>query len=63
MGRISSLPEFQGFNLAAEPLYYDDSHYCHSREFRSNIVDEWAYWRKVMEAPKFTQDIWPDPKQ
>jgi len=27
---------------------YDGAHYSHSRQFRSNIIDEWAYWKKLM---------------
>ena len=26
---------------------YDKEHYSHSREFRSNIVDEWEFWKRV----------------
>lgn len=32
---------------------YDDAHYSHSRQFRSNIVDEWPYWKAVIESCEF----------
>ncbi len=28
-------------------LHYDEQHYSHSREFRSNIINEWTYWKSV----------------
>jgi len=28
---------------------YNDKHYSHSRQFRSNIVDEKSYWKKVRD--------------
>ena len=28
-------------------LGYDEKHYSHSREFRSNIIDEWLFWNNV----------------
>jgi len=63
MGRIQqSIEDFSSFNLQGEELNYDHRHYCHSREFRSNIVDEWAYWKKVMEVAEYTQDMWPAPE-
>ena len=52
-----NIPEFKGeikgnkltpFNLRSAPLSYDDQHYSHSRQFRSNIVAEWQYWSKVI---------------
>ncbi len=39
------------FNLHSAPLSYNDAHYYHSREFRSNIVDEKAYWSQVGKPP------------
>ena len=28
---------------------FNNTHYSHSRQFRSNIVDEWAYWKQVID--------------
>jgi hypothetical protein len=39
---------FTSFNLRNAPLRYDNQHYSHSRQFRSNIVAEWQYWSKVI---------------
>jgi len=50
-GRTSSYVKVLGFNdfdlEHNELLSYDDLHYSHSREFRSNIVKEWMYWNKI----------------
>ena len=32
---------------------YDEQHYAHSREFRSNIMAESIYWSRVAEACDF----------
>ena len=32
-----------------EDFGYDDSHYSHSRQFRSNIIDEQSYWNRIKE--------------
>ena len=32
---------------------YDNKHYSHSRQFRSNIVDENAYWREIFKEGGF----------
>ncbi|MBU0677780.1 MAG: hypothetical protein KJ626_06655 [Verrucomicrobia bacterium] len=32
---------------------YNDNHYSHSKQFRSNIVDQWAYWSRVMSDCSF----------
>jgi Alpha/beta hydrolase of unknown function (DUF900). len=37
---------FTGFDLN-DVLEHDDSHYSHSREFRSNVADEWRFWERV----------------
>lgn len=31
-----------------ESFGYDEQLYSHSRQFRSNVVDEWGYWQAVM---------------
>ena len=46
---------FGMFNLRSAPLSYNDAHYCHSRQFRSNIVDEKPYWAQVMADCGFNQ--------
>lgn len=46
LGRVSSVSGFSRCqNL--EDYGYDHQHYSHSRQFRSNIVDEWPYWAAV----------------
>lgn len=42
-----------------ELLGYDKKHYSHSRQFRSNVIDEWNYWEAVMMDIGLT----PLPKQ
>lgn len=34
-------------DLQGTGMGYDDAHYSHSREFRSNIIDEWQFWTYV----------------
>jgi hypothetical protein len=36
-------------NLEGPPLGYDSEHYSHSRQFRSNILDEKAYYEYVID--------------
>lgn len=33
-------------------VQYDDKHYSHSRQFRSNIVAEWPYWKQILDTNK-----------
>jgi len=40
-------PGFLGFSLFYD-LEYGDTRYDHSRQFFSNIIDEWGYWEKFM---------------
>lgn len=48
--------QVNGFNLFnLHGLGYDDAHYSHSRQFRSNIVDEQDYWKQVMEDAKLSK--------
>ena len=48
LGVLSGLTgDFTPFNLQSAPLNYNSAHYSHSRQFRSNIVDERAYWSHV----------------
>ena len=42
-------------DLTDAPLGYNDAHYSHSREFRSNIVDEKAYWDRVWQDCDFSR--------
>jgi hypothetical protein len=47
-------------NLFEDPpeLYeFDDRHYSHSRQFRSNIVNEKWYWKRVMEQSTFESSL------
>ncbi len=46
LGRVENISGLAGRSLA--DWDYDDAHYSHSREFRSNIVDELDYWSAVM---------------
>ncbi len=48
LGTLGSVSGFSSFNLQVNNLGYDDSHYSHSRQFRSNIVAEHPYWNNVM---------------
>lgn len=43
---------FENWDLKAD-MHYDARHYSHSREFRSNVVDEWGFWNKVFDACGF----------
>ena len=39
---------FERFDLTdIARVPYNEKHYSHSRQFRSNVVDEWAYWLEV----------------
>ena len=50
MGIVASVAGFtNGLNLRSSSLFYNSFHYSHSRQFRSNIVDEHAYWHEVLE--------------
>jgi len=49
LGVQSAMDDFSTFNLRGAPLNYDQAHYSHSRQFRSNIVDEWEYWSTVKQ--------------
>ena len=47
-------PSVAGFGTARnlKDLGYNEQHYSHSREFRSNVADEWSFW------DTFFQDAW-----
>ena len=32
---------------------HDRTHYAHSREFRSNVADEWGFWDRVFRDCEF----------
>ncbi|MCL7488875.1 MAG: alpha/beta hydrolase [Desulfobulbaceae bacterium] len=41
-------------NLGDEKTYkFDKEHYSHSRQFRSNVTDEYLYWKKVLQVIGF----------
>jgi hypothetical protein len=42
-------------NLRAEPFSYNNQHYSHSREFRSNVADEWPFWTAFIEDANLNQ--------
>jgi hypothetical protein len=44
---------FTGWDLNVA-IGYDDQHYSHSREFRSNHAAELMFWKKVVEDCEFT---------
>lgn len=44
--------KFAGWDLETG-MGYDNQHYSHSREFRSNITAEWTFWSRVMETCGF----------
>jgi len=54
LGQASS-PGFPHMNrnLETVPLNYDDKHYSHSREFRSNITRERAFFEYIMNDGNF----------
>ncbi len=47
-------PSVAGFGTARnlKDWGYNEQHYSHSREFRSNVADEWSFW------DTFFQDAW-----
>ena len=47
IGASSDVSTFKGYNLKTS-LSFNRTHYSHSKQFRSNIVDEWNYWEKVI---------------
>ena len=49
------LPNFQGSPIQGGDLNDDQYHDSHSRQFRSNIVDEHAYWNKVLNKCELLQ--------
>jgi hypothetical protein len=36
-------------NLEAPPFNYDDTHYSHSKQFRSNAADQWPYYESLKQ--------------
>jgi hypothetical protein len=52
LGQVATT-QFQNWDLNAAVLY-DDQHYSHSREFRSNVVKETPFWEKVVDDCQFT---------
>jgi len=57
LGQVDLEGGFSTWNLADSDLHYDNQHYSHSREFRSNIADEWEYWYSVMLDCNFISTI------
>ena len=47
IGMLSQVVGFDGFSLEENGLKYNDRHYSHSRQFRSNILAERPYWENV----------------
>ena len=52
LGAIGAMQHFKSFDLQGPPLKYDKQHYSHSRQFRSNIVDELQYWKQLLNDTK-----------
>ena len=48
IGMLSSVPDFTSFCLQGGLLNYNERHYSHSRQFRSNISAELPYWKQVL---------------
>ncbi len=44
---------FSGFDLESVTPKYDEAHYSHSRQFRSNIVDQKPYWERLKGDCRF----------
>ena len=49
IGILSDVPHFQVFSLQGGDLNYNEYHYSHSRQFRSNLMNERIYWKSVIE--------------
>ncbi|MDI6809904.1 MAG: alpha/beta hydrolase, partial [Candidatus Eisenbacteria bacterium] len=54
---LGSEPSVNGFGTARDLRNwgYNNQHYSHSREFRSNIVDERPFWTAVVEDAQLNQ--------
>jgi hypothetical protein len=50
LGAETTVKSFQSQNL--RNWGYDKKHYSHSRQFRSNIIDELKYWKYINEKVK-----------
>ena len=55
LGAVENVSNFQDYDLRSSPLNYNATHYSHSREFRSNIIDEKEYWKQVSKDCAFSQ--------
>ena len=47
LGAVANVIGFASFNLRDPPLNYNSQHYSHSRQFRSNVIDESGYWKQI----------------
>ncbi|MGD9873839.1 MAG: tetratricopeptide repeat protein [Kiritimatiellia bacterium] len=57
LGQVTLGGGFSTWDLATSSLRYNDEHYSHSREFRSNVADEWSYWSAIMQNCDFTSTV------
>ena len=48
-GSVKMFDTRHEIDLKKTPFSFNATHYSHSRQFRSNIVDEWAYWKQVID--------------
>ncbi|NLG15417.1 MAG: hypothetical protein GX561_14590 [Lentisphaerae bacterium] len=48
---LGQVPAVNGFGTTRnlQDLGYGDDRYSHSREFRSNVADEWMFWQLFIE--------------
>ena len=47
LGAETSVHDFENKNL--QEWGYDDRHYSHSKQFRSNVIEENPYWKYIYE--------------
>lgn len=53
LGTESAVNGF-GIHRNLEDWGYNAAHYSHSREFRSNVADEWLFWRTFFRDASLT---------
>ncbi len=60
MGYTKNIEGFTSVDLGALAFGFDNKHYSHSPEFRSNIVNERPYWKSVGFDFKLSGDNFKD---
>ncbi len=49
LGQATNAAFYGNFSLEESPLGYDAKHYSHSKQFRSNIVEQRKYYETVIQ--------------